>query len=138
MSEKKEKEIKEKTRIFRFIVIGALNALIITVVISIMMFVFKCDYKLSNVVGYTFALINTFFWNKYWVFTSPDGKFWREVPLFLIAFGCAYSAQFLALLLMVEVLGVNEYVSQLLGPFVYGSVNYIMNGKVTFRQKKKK
>lgn len=129
--------VKESTRILRFIIIGALNALIIATVIFVMMYWLAYDYKVANVAGYVLALINTFFWNKYWVFSASEGSYWREVPLFLIAFGCAYGLQFLALVLMVEALHVNEYIAQALGPVVYGAVNYIMNGKLTFRQKKK-
>ena len=129
-------EVKESTRIIRFIIIGMLNALIITTVILVMMMGLGIDYKWANVAGYVLALINTFFWNKYWVFTSLEGSYWREVPLFLIAFGCAYGLQFFALILMVEVLHINEYLAHALGSIVYGTVNYIMNGKVTFRQKK--
>ena len=98
-----------------------------------MMHVLSCNYLWSNVAGYIAALINNFFWSKYWIFSSGDGKFLREVPLFLIAFGCAYGMQFLALLLMVEIFAMNEYVAQFLGLFVYGAVNFIMNRKLTFR-----
>ena len=129
-------ESKESTRILRFIIIGMLNALIIATVILVMMMGLGIDYKWANITGYILALINTFFWNKYWVFSSSKGSYWREVPLFLIAFGCAYGLQFLALLLMVEALHINEYLAQVLGSIVYGTVNYLMNGKVTFRQKK--
>ncbi len=93
------------------------------------------NYVWSNVAGYAAALINNFFWSKYWIFTSKAGSFWREIPLFLIAFACAYGAQFLALLFMVELLSVNEYLAQFIGLFVYGAVNFIMNKKVTFQKK---
>ena len=58
----------------------------------------------------------------------------REIPLFLIAFACAYGSQFLALLIMVEALGLNEYLAQFLGLFVYGAVNFLMNKGVTFKK----
>lgn len=96
-----------------------------------------CNYLWSNIAGYIAALINNFFWSKYWIFTSRDGKYWREVPLFLLAFGFAYGTQFLALLLMVEIFEMNKYLAQFLGLFVYGAVNFIMNRKVTFTQKKR-
>lgn len=138
MSEEKGEKVKESVRVLRFLIIGTLNALIIVVVISIMMFLLDCGYLWSNAAGYTVALINTFFWNKYWVFTSPGGSFWREAALFLLAFACAYGLQFLALLLMVEIIGINEYLAQLLGALIYGTVNFIMNRKVTFQEKKKR
>lgn len=114
--------------------IGTLNALITVLIVWLMMDKLDCNYIVTNITAYIVAQINNFFWSKYWIFTSHDGKFRREVPLFLIAFGCAYFAQFLALLVMVEVLGMNEYLAQFLGLFVYGSVNYLMNKRVTFNQ----
>ena len=124
--------MKESVRIVRFIIVGTLNALIVAVVVWALMDVLGCNYLWSNVVGYAAALINNFFWSKYWVFSSREGKFNREIPLFLLAFGCAYALQFLSLLLMVEVGGMNEYLAQFLGLFVYGAVNFMMNRWITF------
>lgn len=127
------KDVKESVRIFRFIIIGTLNALIAFVIIWVMMRWLGCGYIWSNVVGYIATLINNFFWCKYWIFSDSEGSFFREVPLFLIAFGAAYGAQFVSLLLMVELCHINEYLAQFLGVFVYGAVNFIMNKKVTFK-----
>jgi putative flippase GtrA len=127
--------MKESVRIFRFIIVGTLNAIIVAVVVWALMDMLGCNYLWSNVVGYTAALINNFFWSKYWVFSSHGGKFNREIPLFLLAFGCAYAMQFLSLLLMVEVVGMNEYLAQFLGLFVYGAVNFVMNRRITFFEK---
>lgn len=93
------------------------------------------NYVWSNIAGYVAALINNFFWSKYWIFTSKDGNYWREIPLFLVAFACAYGTQFLALLCMVELLNMNEYLAQFIGILLYGAVNFIMNKKVTFQKK---
>lgn len=115
--------------------VGSLNALITAIVIWVLMDILDCNYLWSNVAGYVAALVNNFFWSKYWVFSSKEGKFWKEVPLFLIAFGCAYTIQFLFLLLMVEIIGLDEYLGQFLGLFIYGAVNFVMNKKITFNKK---
>ena len=65
--------------------------------------------------------------------TNKRSNTWRQVLLFLIAFGMAYGAQFLFLIALVELLGCNEYLAQFLGLFVYGAVNFLMNKKITFR-----
>ena len=95
--------------------------------------VLGCNYLWSNVAGYVASIINNFVWSKYWVFSARQGRFMQEIPLFLLAFGCAYATQFLFLLLMVEGIGINEYLGQFLGLFVYGAVNFLMNKKITFR-----
>lgn len=127
-------EVKETVRIIRFIIVGTLNALITALVVWLMMDIIECNYIISNIVAYVIAQAHNFFWSKYWIFTSHKGRFHREIPLFLFAFGCAYGAQFLALLIMVELGGMNEYLAQFLGLFVYGAVNFIMNKRLTFKK----
>lgn len=126
------RDIKENERIIRFVTVGTLNAMITATVIFLMMEKLGCNYMASNIAAYVVAQMNNFFWSKYWIFTARDGKFRREIPLFLIAFGCAYVAQFLVLLVLVEVIDLNEYLAQFLGLFVYGTVNFLLNKRVTF------
>ncbi|WP_290391159.1 GtrA family protein, partial [uncultured Bacteroides sp.] len=84
--------------------------------------------------AYILAQIHNFIWCKYWIFpTKKKSNTWRQVLLFSIAFGMAYGAQFLFLIGLVEGLDCNEYLAQFLGLFIYGSVNFLMNKRVTFR-----
>lgn len=130
------KNKRNSSQLIRFVIIGTLNALITALVVWIMMEILCFNYLWANVAGYIAALINNFFWSKYWVFAVGKGSFLRQSLLFLVAFAFAYCSQFLALLLMVEVLGLNEYVSQFLGLFVYGAVNFVLNKKITFVDKR--
>lgn len=124
--------MKNSVRILRFVIIGTLNALITAAVIWTLMEMLHCNYLWSNIAAYIAAQINNFVWSKYWIFSSATGKFRREIPLFLVAFACAYSCQFVSLILMVEVLHLNEYLAQFLGLFVYGAINFLMNKRLTF------
>ncbi len=126
--------MKETTRIIRFAVIGTLNALITAATIGIMMGVLGIHYLTSNVTAYVLAQTHNFIWCKYWIFpTDKKSNTWRQVLLFLIAFGMAYVAQFLFLIVLVELWDCNEYLAQFLGLFIYGTVNFLMNKRVTFR-----
>lgn len=127
--------MKESVRIFRFTVIGTLNALIMAFVIWLMMDECSYDYIPANITAYIAAQINNFIWSKYWIFPLETKKnnIWKQVLFFSSAFGLAYSAQFLFLITLVEVGDVNEYLAQFLGLFIYGAVNFIINRRVTFR-----
>ena len=129
--------MKESTRILRFTIVGTLNALITALVIWLMMHVGHEDYMLANVVAYIVAQIHNFLWCKYWIFPLDShikkNSIWKQILFFICAFSIAYGAQFLFLLLEVEVFSINEYVAQFLGLFVYGAVNFISNKVVTFR-----
>lgn len=125
--------MKETTRIFRFAVIGTLNALITAATVGVLMGVCGVHYLASNIAAYIIAQTHNFIWCKYWIFpTDKKSNTWRQVLLFLIAFGLAYLAQFLFIVILVELLSCNEYLAQFLGLFVYGAVNFLMNRRITF------
>lgn len=125
--------MKETTRIFRFAVIGTLNALITAATVGVLMGVCGVHYLASNIAAYIIAQTHNFVWCKYWIFpTDKKSNTWRQVLLFLIAFGLAYLAQFLFIVILVELLSCNEYLAQFLGLFVYGAVNFLMNRRITF------
>lgn len=92
------------------------------------------NYMLSNVTAYVMAQTHNFLWCKYWIFPTPEQRAhaWRQVLLFCLAFGLAYGAQFLFLVALVESAECDEYLAQFLGLFVYGTVNFLMNKRVTF------
>lgn len=127
--------MKESVRIFRFAVIGTLNALITAFVIWLMMDELSYDYISANIIAYIVAQIHNFIWSKYWIFPIENKKnnIWKQILFFCSAFGLAYSAQFLFLVTLVECGDVNEYLAQFLGLFIYGTVNFIVNKKLTFR-----
>ena len=127
--------MKESVRIFRFAVIGTLNALITAFVIWLMMDELSYDYIPANITAYVVAQIHNFIWSKYWIFPIENKKnnIWKQMLFFCSAFGLAYSAQFLFLVTLVECGDVNDYLAQILALFIYGTVNFIVNKKLTFR-----
>ncbi|WP_148372849.1 GtrA family protein [Bacteroides bouchesdurhonensis] len=129
--------MKESIRIFRFIIIGTMNALIMALVVWLMMesLSFEGDYLVANITAYVIAQIHNFIWCKYWIFPTEKRKnnIWKQILFFCSAFGIAYTAQFLFLILLVEGLDVNEYLAQFLGLFIYGGVNFVANKKITFK-----
>ena len=130
--------MKESVRILRFVIIGTLNALIVAFIVWAMMkqLSFPADYLVANITAYVVAQIHNFIWCKYWIFPIMKERkngIWKQMAFFVSAFVIAYTLQFLFLVLLVEVFGVNEYLAQFLGLFVYGSVNFMLNRQVTFQ-----
>ena len=129
--------MKESTRICRFAVIGTLNALITAITIWVMMDELDINYMLSNVTAYILAQTHNFIWCKYWIFPldkeNKKNTVWHQMLFFAGAFALAYSAQFVFLLVLVELLHCNEYLAQFLGLFIYGAVNFSCNKFLTFR-----
>lgn len=127
--------MKESTRLFRFAIIGTANALITAGIVFLMMDVFHCGYIISNIVGYLIAQIHNFIWSSFWIFPAKfrEHSLGKRMLLFSMAVALAYAAQFVFLLLLVEVFYMNEYLAQFLGLFVYGVVNFLINRNFTFK-----
>ena len=81
--------MKESVRIFRFIVIGTMNALIMALVVWLMMkeMSFDGDYMVANITAYLIAQIHNFIWCKYWIFPVENKKnsIWKQILLFCSA-----------------------------------------------------
>lgn len=125
---------KEATRILRFAIVGILNT-IITYIIYVVMRWMDFPPGLSNAVGYIAALINSFIWNKLWVFEMRHTNVWREIFYFCMAFLLAYGSQYAFFKTMIDCVGLNEYLVQFLGLFIYGAVNFVMNRVLTFKNR---
>ena len=115
-----------------------MNALIMAFVVWFMMkqlSSYENGYIIANIAAYLIAQIHNFIWCKYWIFPNKEKKntLWKQMLLFASAFGMAYTAQFLFLILLVEGWDVNEYLAQFLGLFIYGGANCLLNKKVTFQ-----
>lgn len=119
----------------RFAAVGCLNTLLTLAVIGALMHWGGADYRAANAAGYVAGVVNSFVWNKLWVFRTGGGRSetLREAVRFLVACAAAYAVQYAALCLLVERLGAGEYPAQLAGMAVYTAVNYLMNRLVTFR-----
>ena len=124
---------EEFLRVMRFVVVGFSNFVIISLTVWIMMHLCKADMLPANITAYAIALVNNFVWNKLWVFRARGGNLLREIALNLIAYGTAYLLQLGCSFALADLLGMNEYVAQFIGLFVFGATNFIMNKLLTFK-----
>ena len=124
---------EEFLRVMRFVVVGFSNSVIISLTVWIMMHLCKADMLPANITAYAIALVNNFVWNKLWVFRARGGNLLREIALNLIAYGTAYLLQLGCSFALADLLGMNEYVAQFIGLFVFGATNFIMNKLLTFK-----
>lgn len=124
---------EEFLRVMRFVVVGFSNFVIISLTVWIMMHLCQADMLPANITAYAIALVNNFVWNKLWVFRARGGNLLREIALNLIAYGTAYLLQLGCSFALADLLGMNEYVAQFIGLFVFGATNFIMNKLLTFK-----
>lgn len=119
----------ESKQIVKYCIVGVFNTAI-TYITYVVLRWFGVSIVISNIVGYILGLINSFIWNKTWVF-QHDGNLLKEISLFFASFLLCYLLQ-LVVLLCLNGIGVNEYITQIIAMMAYTASNYMFNRFITF------
>ena len=142
-----KQQAKTKTvQLIKYGIVGASNSLITLIVIYLCNDIIGLKLMVADVIGYIAGLINSFIWNKKWVFKSHNKRVRNEIALFVVGFLICFGLQFLTVLwlrnpmvaLDVEFLGIpsttfGEYAAVCIGMVVYTLSNYAYNRFVTFK-----
>lgn len=133
----------------KYAIIGGMNTVITLIVIWVCTKLIGINFYVSNIIGYIAGLINSFIWNKTWVFHSHDKKLYHEMTLFLVGFLLCYGIQIFtvwAVMLLnpltkeavfdISPDDFTKSVATLAGMVVYTLANYIYNRSVTFHTRK--
>ncbi len=129
----------------KYACVGVLNTLVTLCVIFICKALLGVNPLVSNAIGYVAGVVNSFLWNKNWVFKT-SGRYAREAVTFLVGFLLCYGLQFLTVWLLSYKTPLKEFemsifaftlsgygLATLLGNVVYTLTNYVYNKIVTFR-----
>ncbi|MDE7024391.1 MAG: GtrA family protein [Paramuribaculum sp.] len=130
----------------RYALVGVINTMVTLFVILICKSLLGINPWVSNAAGYVAGFINSFIWNKLWVFNSHN-KVVREALKFCGGFLICYGLQFLVTFLITNytALGDMEWeirnftlsgygVATIIGMTAYTLANYVYNRMVTFRK----
>lgn len=118
----------------KFGAVGFFNTLITVVTFNILV-ILGLNYVLSNILGYTFGIINSFYWNKKWVFKSNSGEI-NIIFKFVIVNLVTLGLNTILLYLLVDHLHIRYFLSQLVATAVGMVINFILNKKWTFDKAK--
>lgn len=131
----------------KYLLVGVMNTLITLLVIFVCKIYLGVNPYVSNALGYVAGLINSFLWNRTWVFRS-NGKVSREALHFLCGFAVCYSVQLAVVwLLNQSAFGSMQFVlplgivitgygvATLLGNVCYTLSNFVYNRVITFKSK---
>ncbi len=133
------------TQFVKYAVVGVINTMVTLVVIFVCKSLLGVPEVLSNALGYIAGVVNSFLWNKTWVFRSKK-SFRREAVKFTIGFALCYALQ------LGVVLGINLHspisgmewnimgftlssygVATLIGMVVYTMANFVYNKTIAFK-----
>ena len=143
----KEKAKTTAVQLVKYGLVGVSNSLITLIVIFVCDEVLGLKLMLADVIGYVAGVINSFIWNKNWVFKSHNHRLRYELSLFLTGFLLCFALQFLTVLLLrnpmkaleLSAFGIptdtmGEYAAVCIGMVVYTLSNYVFNRCLTFRK----
>ena len=126
----------------KFVCVGLLNTMVTLFVIFLCKSCLGVNPWVSNAIGYIAGVVNSFLWNKQWVFKSHNGIS-KEAIRFLISFLFCYCIQFAVTILLATHINV-EYIiygytltgygiATVIGMVVYTVSNFILNRFYTFK-----
>ena len=135
-------------QLLKYAVIGVLNTLITLATFYLLNTRLGLSYGISNVTGYVLGVINSFLWNRNWVFKTKN-NFSRELVLFVCGFLICLALQLCVSWILLEGLGwknlpddiipffpmqkAGQNIVMLLAMVVYTLANHAYNRFVTFR-----
>lgn len=141
-------EINDKSplvQFVKFIMVGVMNTVLTLVVIYFCKSILDINEYLSNLIGYVAGVINSFLWNKHWVFKASSHLL-RQAAAFLLGFGVCYLLQLGTVYMIVEHTGYGDRlwefwgftfsgygVATLIGMGVYTLANFVYNRVITFK-----
>lgn len=151
MTLKDEKTRQTAVQLLKYGAIGMSNTIITLVTFYLLNTLLGAPYGLANVTGYVLGVINSFVWNRTWVFKAK-GNVWRQAALFLGGFAVCMILQGLVSWILLEAVGMKDLpedvipflpmknagqnIVMLIAMVVYTLANYVWNRTVTFKDKK--
>lgn len=135
---------QDVNQFIRYVLVGVMNTLVTLIVIFMCKSFFGINLWVSNAIGYVAGMVNSFLWNRTWVFHSTSRKYHREALKFIVGFLVCYGVQlvvtwaFNGLLSHVQIVFYNFTVSgygiaTIIGMAVYTMLNFVFNRLITFK-----
>ena len=119
-------------KFMKFGLIGILNTLI--TIGSYMLFVYLgMNYIIANVIGYGIGVINSYYWNKNWVFQVSSNQ--RNIFVkFVVVNLITLVINTLALYILANYLDMHPYLAQIFATGFGLLINFFLNKKWTFEK----
>ncbi|TYS69788.1 GtrA family protein [Sutcliffiella horikoshii] len=119
-------------RLLKFGTVGVFNTLITFASFTILYYL-GLNYLVANVIGYCLGVLNSYYWNKRWVFQDNRKRasiFYKFIAVNVLTLG----VQTLFLFLLVNKLGLQPVLANLVAIGASLFINYFLNAKWTFFQ----
>jgi putative flippase GtrA len=107
----------------KFALVGVLNTIVGYGIYYLLLY-FKFHYLAALLISFLFGVLNSYFWNKYWVFLSSH-HFNKELPRFVIVYVVTLVINASLLPVFVELLKMDPRIAQLFFLFFLPIITFI-------------
>lgn len=126
------------SQFFKFGLVGVLNTALTYAVFFILVKI-NVHYQIANAIGFVIGVLNSYYWNNRYVFTTKEGEERNHIKALLKTFA-AYGItglvlQSLFLWLFVEHFGINSLIAQLISLCITVPTNFVLNKYWSFKIK---
>lgn len=127
-----DEEWKNAVQFIKFCLVGLSNTAISFGIYYIFLFINVRLYIIGNAVGFIVSVLNAYFWNSRFVFKKRDEK-GKTVIKTYIAYSTNLIVGTVLLYLMVDIMGISEYIAPFINLVITVPMNYLLNKKWVMR-----
>ncbi|AKA70759.1 GtrA family protein [Clostridium scatologenes] len=111
----------------RFSLVGISNTIIDFIIFTIFQGLIGVNYTISQVLGYSFGVVNSFIFNKKWTFQGgkSNKKIYNELFQFIIVNIISLAITVIFMKLLVKDFRLNVYLAKILVTFIAQITNFI-------------
>jgi putative flippase GtrA len=122
-------------QLIKFGIIGFLNTSITLSTYALLVYVVGVNFLLANIIGYLLGGINSYIWNKNWVFQVREHRFSFYVK-FIIVNVAMLGLHTLGLFILVELLDLQKMISQIIVVGLVMVINFFLTKTWSFATRK--
>ncbi|MCQ6278667.1 GtrA family protein [Bacillus sp. EB600] len=123
------------SKLFKFGFIGIINTAITIVSYAFLVYAVRMNFLLANIIAYILGMINSYIWNKNWVFQVKENNIsiyikFITVNLVMLGFNS------LGLYILASIFNLNKLISQIIVVGLGLFINFILTKTWTFAPKR--
>ncbi|MFS0775278.1 GtrA family protein [Neobacillus sp. 3P2-tot-E-2] len=120
--------------LLKFSLIGILNTAITIGSYGILVYLFNMNYIIANIISYMLGMINSYIWNKNWVFQVKESSYLIYLKFLLVNI-IILGLNTLCLFILVNMFNLNKLFSQIIVVGIGMGLNFILTKTWTFASK---
>jgi putative flippase GtrA len=116
----------------KFGIVGVSNTLVNLAVYYLLIYL-GVHYAAASFAAFVISVINAFFWSRKFVFAESKTSALMQLARSYAAYGFTFLLSLGTLILMVEILGISEFIAPLINLCITVPINFLVNKFWTFK-----